>query len=298
MNNKKILAFCSASLVAGAVIGAVAMYSIQRKNIKFAKDYSALPEVIKVLDDEGIEVPDGSDKEKAVVNGYLSLYDDKYTYYYKDVDVELVTEVAGENGEVKYVDNMTTELKNGNILYTRLHMFDVDTEIVWNDLVDSDIKKAKGFILDLRDNGGGSDSTAESIADKFLKKGYCTDHLKNGETEESRMTDNGKEYDIPVVLLVNDGTASAAEEFTALMMQNYENLTVIGEKTYGKGIFQNERVLSNGGTLRYTNGYYTVGDWECYQDIGIEPDETIEMDKSLIGTFGDTQLKRALEILG
>ena len=68
--------------------------------------------------------------------------------------------------------------------------------------------------------------------------------------------------------------------------------------TFGKGIYQYDETLSNGGVLHYTAGYYTVGDWECYQGTGIAPDIEVPMDSSLIGTDDDVQLKKCLDLLG
>lgn len=66
--------------------------------------------------------------------------------------------------------------------------------------------------------------------------------------------------------------------------------------TFGKGVFQN-RGLFYGESIRYTAGYYTVGDWECYNGKGIKPDVEIDMDSDYIGTDKDVQLEKALELL-
>jgi len=102
---------------------------------------------------------------------------------------------------------------------------------------------------------------------------------------------------MPMVVITNEKTMSAAEILTALLKQYGEDVKLVGTKTYGKGIFQKEKELSNGGILRYTAGYITVGDWECYQGKGIEPDYEVEMDSSSIGSDDDIQLKKALKLL-
>ena len=99
-----------------------------------------------------------------------------------------------------------------------------------------------------------------------------------------------------VVLLVNNNTASSAEIFTAALKQHIE-VTIVGENTRGKGVYQIVNLLDNGDQFKYTAGTYTVGDWECYQGVGIAPDVEVPMDRELIGTDDDIQLKKALELL-
>ena len=108
-------------------------------------------------------------------------------------------------------------------------------------------------------------------------------------------TEDGKLTDAPVVLLTNEKTASAAEIFTALLKQ-YDDATIVGTNTFGKGIFQNVATFHRN-VIHYTDGYFKVGDWDCWQGVGIAPDIDVEMDSALIGTSEDVQLQKALELL-
>lgn len=154
---------------------------------------------------------------------------------------------------------------------------------------------AEKFIIDLRNNGGGQNEYAVQVIDYFADAGEFVTHDYNGEDYVYSTKDGA--VDAPVVILVNENTASAAEIFTSMCMQYGRNVTTVGTNTFGKGIFQKEETLSNGGKLHYTAGYFTAGDWECWQGIGIAPDITVEMDCALIGSADDIQFAKAIEIL-
>lgn len=158
--------------------------------------------------------------------------------------------------------------------------------------------EAEAYIIDIRNNGGGHISTAMEILGYFVGERQIAKEIYfDGTVNELKSGSKGKCYDKPVVLLVNKYTGSASEIFTAAMMQFYDDVTVVGENTYGKGIFQVEQYLEGEDTLKYTAGYYTVGDWECYQDVGIAPDIEVKMAEELVGSDEDVQLQRAIELL-
>lgn len=215
---------------------------------------------------------------------------------------------GGERVELDFVlknppkksDEVECKMLDDEILYANVKSFGLDAGWHFSQSAAEMMKTARAVIIDVRDNGGGATQSAMDIANMFITEGKITMHYNKGDTREITARDGeGKEekYSVPVVIICNEGTASAAEIFTSLMMHNYEKTTVVGSKTYGKGIFQSDATLSNGGTVRYTAGYYTVDDYECYHGIGIEPDIVVEMDKALIGTSEDIQLKKAIEIL-
>jgi carboxyl-terminal processing protease len=149
----------------------------------------------------------------------------------------------------------------------------------------------------LRNNPGGEISVALSSADPFINKAEVRTRQFDGAVS-SQETNDGVDYDVPIVLLVNENTASSAEIFTALLKQ-YADTTIIGTNTFGKGIYQNYAVFK-GNYLQYTAGYTEVGDWETYNEKGIAPDIEIAMDydENIIGTDEDIQLQKAIEILG
>ena len=114
------------------------------------------------------------------------------------------------------------------------------------------------------------------------------------ELDEIYETNDEILYDVPIAVLINENTASAAEILTALLKQ-YGDATLVGMNTFGKGVYQNKGIFY-GNSVRYTEGYYTVGDWEDYHGKGIKPDVEIDMDSDYIGTDKDIQLEKALEL--
>lgn len=193
-----------------------------------------------------------------------------------------------------YINNCEYE-RIGNVQYIKIRHID---RFMQGQLDQSlrDADNTNKIIFDMRNCPGGEIYTVVTIAaqlsgsakvDKYFNNGYIENCFEEYDTRCA-----GKE----IVLLVNENTASAAEIFTAVMKQNLD-VTIVGTNTFGKGIFQEFKELSDGAQLRYTAGYFTVGDWDCWQGIGIAPDIEVEMDNALIGTEDDVQLAKALEIL-
>lgn len=159
------------------------------------------------------------------------------------------------------------------------------------------IDDSYSIIFDVRENSGGEPSAVVQIADYFLEEmNAVTFHYKSQPDEIYSTSTDGKELKCKVVVLANKKSASASEIFTCLFKE-YVGATVIGENTFGKGIWQNYYKLSNGDQIKLTVGQYDVGDLPNFHGVGISPDIEIPMDNSLIGTDDDIQLKKAIEIL-
>jgi len=185
-----------------------------------------------------------------------------------------------------------------DILFLRIPAFDNSTPAYLTGILSEYEGRYKKILFDVRDNPGGYSAGAVGCADFFVGNATVTSYYNNGKVENDDLLASDSDIKVPTVVLINERTASCGETFTALMKQYGDDVTLVGENTFGKGIFQREVELSNGGTLHYTAGYYTVGSWECYQGKGIAPDVEIEMDRSLIGTDDDIQLEKALKLLG
>ena len=160
------------------------------------------------------------------------------------------------------------------------------------------------MIVDLRNNTGGYVDSALNIADLFVDSGktLLITEDKDGEryTQSSK---NSKEIDMPVVVLVNEYTASASEILTGIL-KDYGIAKVVGTTTYGKGVIQEvyPDVLGKdiGGALKVTVSEYFTPNGNKINKIGIEPDEKVELDDSEsaeITKDTDTQLQKAIEIL-
>lgn len=159
---------------------------------------------------------------------------------------------------------------------------------------------ATKIIFDLRYNTGGLVDEALDIVDLFVDKGDTTlieMDSKGNETVTTSETD--KKYDVELVILINEYTASSSEIVTGALVDN-EVATTVGTLTYGKGVIQNVYSLSDGSVLKLTTAEYYTPNKNKINKVGITPDYEVELDEELTnedGTIVDTQLEKAREIL-
>lgn len=154
---------------------------------------------------------------------------------------------------------------------------------------------AKGLILDVRSNGGGLLGSAVDIVSLFLDDKLVV-YSVNGEGRRSEWSSKSGEVakDLPMVILVNQGSASASEVLAGAL-QDYNRATVIGSSTYGKGSVNILRELSNGGGLYITISHWYTPLGRMIQDTGLDPD--IEVTDRDSKEADIKQLKRAIEEL-
>lgn len=190
------------------------------------------------------------------------------------------------------------EMFDGGIGYIRIKEFDdITLDQFTEALAVCKGSDMTGLILDLRDNPGGNLTTVTEIARMLLPKGiivYTQD--KNGERVE--YTCDGKnELKIPMVVLVNGGSASASE-ILAGAIKDYGKGTLLGTTTFGKGIVQKVIGLTDGSAIKVTVSNYYTPNGNNIHKIGIEPDEELKLDVDAYLKDGtDNQLERAKEIL-
>ncbi len=155
----------------------------------------------------------------------------------------------------------------------------------------------RGLILDLRDNPGGFLREAVDVADEFLPEGVILiERSSNGKTETYRSTDAGLAQDIPLVVLVNAGSASASE-IVAGAIQDRGRGILVGEKTFGKGSVQLSHQLSDGSELRVTVARWFTPNDRAIHGTGLEPDVPVEVTPEDRAAGRDPQLDRAVELL-
>jgi carboxyl-terminal processing protease len=154
---------------------------------------------------------------------------------------------------------------------------------------------AEGIVVDLRHNPGGLLEEAVLSASIFLPKGEVVVTTRSRtQGDSSHETVGGNLPPKPLVVLVDGGTASAAEILTAALVDD-GGATTVGETTYGKGVFQEEHSLANGGALKMTVGEYFTPDGEnLARTHGIHPDVKVPFDPR---AKGDNQKTRALRVL-
>lgn len=196
---------------------------------------------------------------------------------------------------------VTYEMLENSIAYIKITGFKETTVEQYEDALNNALKNdAKGIIFDLRNNGGGLLTSCSSCLDPLLPKGIvATANYKNGKTEVICESD-AEELNLPMAVLVNENTASAAELF-ASALRDFDKAKLVGKNTFGKGIMQNTIKLKNGGGLKITVATYKTAKSECYHKIGLAPDYEIDIpdntDISMTNPEKDTQLKKAIEIL-
>jgi len=161
-------------------------------------------------------------------------------------------------------------------------------------------KNIKGIILDLRNNPGGLLDVCVDIADEFLDKGIVVyTQTRDGQKEYLR-SDNDK-INLPLVVLVNKGSASASEILAGAIKDRGRG-TLVGTTTFGKGIVQRIKQLSDGSGFKLTVSQYFTPNGINIHGVGIKPNVEVELPEN-VETIGvenlknDTQLQKGLEIL-
>ncbi len=208
-------------------------------------------------------------------------------------------EVDVERSAVE-VPTVSTELKgeNEDIGYLRITEFDDITPDQFREgMAELRESNIKGLIIDLRSNPGGSLQAVCDVASEILPEGlivYTVD--RNGEREDYRC-DGKKQIDIPVVVLVNQYSASASEILSGAI-KDYGIGKLVGVTTYGKGIVQRIFDLKDGTAVKLTVSDYYTPNGNNIHGIGIEPDVEIEFDPDAYAEDKtDNQLEKGLEVM-
>lgn len=214
---------------------------------------------------------------------------------------ETVLKKTIQRQEMEVVSAYGVMLEN-QIGYIRIASFKENTVEQFQTALQNLLKKgAKALVFDVRENGGGLVVALEKIVDPLLPEGdIATATYQNGETKLLVRSD-ANELHLPMMVLVNGNTASAAELFTA-SLKDFDKAEIIGEQTFGKGIMQNTVEMKDGGAVTLTVATYQTTKGECYHEVGITPDVIIQQDYETIdfdhpNPEQDTQLQQAMELL-
>ncbi|WP_286080966.1 S41 family peptidase [Parablautia intestinalis] len=185
-----------------------------------------------------------------------------------------------------------------NIGYLRIREFDTVTVDQYTEAM-AELRGhgMEGMILDLRSNPGGDVNAVVEIARKILPEGLIVYTEDKQGVRKEYTCDGKKELDVPLVVLVNEYSASASE-ILAGAIQDYHKGTLVGTTTYGKGIVQQIQRLDDGTALKLTiSAYYTPAGRNIH-GVGIKPDVELEYDyEGNEETGSDNQVERAIEIL-
>lgn len=243
----------------------------------------------------GMNLNDAVDKMRGTVGSKVKLSIRRLNA--KPFDVTLKRE------EIK-IQSVKSAIKGDDVAYIRITSFSEDTD----KMIEKALKKAqkelkdnlKGIVIDVRNNPGGLLDQAVNVSDLFLDKGeIVSTRSKNA---EDTVKYNAKSGDIakgmPIVVLVNDGSASASE-IVAGALQDHKRAVIIGEKTFGKGSVQTVIPLGKYGAMRLTTARYYTPSGRSIQATGIVPDVEVkpakieEIDKGI--NFSEAEFGNALK---
>lgn len=214
-----------------------------------------------------------------------------------------MTDVNVVPSEIETVQ-VSGKMLDGGISYIRISMFEGHcTEQLKTALDNAKNSGAKGIIFDVRNNPGGALDIITNCVDQILDEGIIlTVRDKNGKEEVYKAKDKEK-IDLPIVILTNAQTASAAEVFTSSLHDNGKAYTV-GTKTYGKGVVQTVFDLGDKSIAKITTAKYFTPKNVCIDKIGLEPDKKVELDEKYkkmsvkyIPDGEDAQLITAVEVM-
>jgi len=199
--------------------------------------------------------------------------------------------------------NQTVSYKmlNGHIGYLAVSAFNKETVKQYKDAIaDLEKKGQQGLIIDLRNNGGGSLTAAIDMLNRMLPKGNLITEKSKVNGDKLYTSTDKEHFDKPVVVLINEGSASASEVFAGCM-QDRGAATLVGVRSFGKGIVQTIFSLkkSCGGGIKLTTGEYLLPSKRCIQEKGLTPDVESKYTGASrkLGEEDDNQLQKAVEVL-
>lgn len=244
-----------------------------------------------------------------------------YSAYEMDAAVDVMRGTPGEDVKVTVLRGLDTvdfditrkvvninyvehEILDGNIGYVMVYDFLGDAVDGFRTALETfQAANVTGMIIDLRNNGGGLLDASVEMADMILPEGTVVSiRDKNG--AEEAFTIDSEYYDVPMVVLVNGYSASASEILSGAIRDTGEG-TLVGTRTFGKGVVQSVIDFPDGSGLKVTTARYFTPSGECIHGVGIEPDVEIELDEDVVTRYGlnnlpheqDAQLQKAIELI-
>jgi carboxyl-terminal processing protease len=196
----------------------------------------------------------------------------------------------------------------GGVGYIRLNQFSANAATeMRNAIKDLEKKQVAGYILDLRNNPGGLLLSSVEIAQMWLEDGTIVSTVNRQGKQDIEKSNHHPLTTKPLVVLVNDGSASASEILSGALQDN-KRAVLVGEKTFGKGLVQSVRSLGDGSGLAVTIAKYFTPSGRDINHAGIAPNVVLKLtdkqkqtlflrDRNKVGTPADPQYAKALEIL-
>jgi carboxyl-terminal processing protease len=197
------------------------------------------------------------------------------------------------------IPTLDSEIRNGDIAYMQLYSFNANADSLFAQAIQkARAQGARGLVLDLRNDPGGYLDIAVDLAGWFLPRGTLV------VSEESRIEDTQRMYangnaelvDFPVVVLINEGSASASE-ILAGALHDQRQTKLIGERSFGKGTVQQIFDLSDGSSVKLTIAHWVLPSGGILDHDGLTPDVEVKLSEDDIANQRDPQLDKALEVM-
>jgi len=205
--------------------------------------------------------------------------------------------LSREKIEIKSVSSKVNQTKNGLLIgYVRIKQFNANASRETRDAIkDLETKKVAGYVLDLRSNPGGLLESSIDISRHFINKGVIVSTLSKNGLKNTKRGNGQALTKKPLVVLVNEGSASASEIVSGAIKDNKRG-KLVGKKTFGKGLVQSMRTLVDGSGLTVTVAKYLTPNGTDINKSGIVPDIEVKMNinpilQREIGTRKDKQYK-------
>ena len=247
---------------------------------------------------------------------------DGIKYSAENVDIAADAIKGKEGSTVKLEILRAQEIKSFEITRKKVVMNPIESKIIENNIgyiqiTSFDEETAEGFkfkfeelknqgitslIIDLRNNGGGLVDETLKIADYIVPKGKeLLVTIDKDKQEEIQKAEQDVLIDMPIVILVNENSASSSE-ILAGALQDLDEATIVGMTTYGKGVIQELLSFKDGSGLKVTTHEYYTPNRNKINGVGIQPDEIVKLPETVenilyVEENEDTQLKKAIEIL-
>jgi carboxyl-terminal processing protease len=193
------------------------------------------------------------------------------TIYRPDEQREFTVTITRTRIEIRSAEG---EMREDGVAYVRISVFGETTSAELDEtLLELLAQNPSGLILDLRGNGGGYLRAAQEILGRFVRSGDATleEDRDGNRSALPILHGDAQVYDLPMVVLVDGGSASASE-ITAGALQDYERAILVGEQTFGKGSIQNVIPLEDGASVRITVAHWLTPKGRQIQDVGLTPE--------------------------
>ena len=209
----------------------------------------------------------------------------------KSKEVSLVRDtIVVPSTELKWIDD-------GKVAWVGVSKFGEKTLPEWEKIVtEIKSKKATGVILDLRNNPGGFLQRAVDLGSEFIANGVIVKQRDKVNTEIMNVDRNGKLIGMPLVVLINQGSASASEILAGALRERL-GTKLVGEKSFGKGTVQEAQELADGSGLHVTVAEWLLPSGKNIHGNGLDPDVLVEFEADEKDPTADNQLDKALEVL-